>query len=315
MKVLVTGGAGFIGSTFVHLLVEKYPEDEVVVLDKLSYGGRMENLQDIKDRIVFIQGDICHGKDIEKAENCEVIFNFAAETHVDRSITEPGAFIHTNFSGTYNLIEYSRQNNVKKYIQISTDEVYGSIPEGSFQETDILDPSSPYSASKGGADLLVRAYYKTYGLPVILSRTSNNFGPYQYPEKLIPVLIINALHDRPLPIYGKGQNVREWIYVKDNCEAIALIYEKGEIGEIYNIGTEARRTNLEIANLVLEELGKPESLITFVPDRLGHDFRYSLNWEKIKRLGWKPQHELTDALKKTIQWYVKNEWWWGPLWK
>jgi len=315
MKILITGGAGFIGSRFLHLMLERYPEDEFVVLDKLGYGGRRENLREIKDKIVFIKGDIYRKKDLEKVGNCDIIFNFAAETHVDRSITEPEEFINTNISGTYNLLEYARQNKVKKYIQISTDEVYGSITEGSFKENDPFDPSSPYSASKGGADLLVRAYYKTYGLPILTTRSSNNFGPYQYPEKFIPVLALNALHDQPLPIYGNGENIREWIYVRDNCEAIALLYEKGQIGGVYNIGTKYRETNLEIAHLVLEILNKPKSLIKFVPDRLGHDFRYALNWQKISKLGWRPKYKFADALRETIKWYIRNEWWWKPLWR
>jgi len=313
MRILITGGAGFIGSNFVRFIVEKYPNDEIVVLDKLTYAGRIENLQDVMGKITFIKGDICNKEDIEKAGDCDVIFNFAAETHVDRSIIDAGVFVRTDVFGTYTLLEYARKNDIEKYIQISTDEVYGSIEEGSFKEEDILDPSSPYSASKAGADSLVRAYYKTYGLPVLITRSSNNFGPYQYPEKLIPVLILNALHDKPLPIYGEGRNVRDWIFVLDNCEAIDFIFQKGETGEVYNIGSGNERTNIEIANMILKALNKPESLIKFVEDRPGHDFRYSLNCEKMKRMGWTPGYKFEDALRDTIKWYVENEWWWKPL--
>jgi len=310
MKLLITGGAGFIGCNFVRYMLEKYPDGEIVVLDKLTYAGRMENLQDVKDKITFIKGDICNKEDVKKVGDCDVIFNFAAETHVDRSIVGAGVFVKTDVLGTHTLLEYARGHDVQKYLQISTDEVYGSKMEGTFKESDILDPSSPYSASKAGADLLINAYYKTYGLPVLITRSSNNFGPYQYPEKLIPVLILKAMHDELLPIYGDGLNVRDWIYVEDNCEAVDFVFRKGEIGEIYNIGAENERTNIEIANMVLAELDKPKSLIQFVEDRKGHDFRYSLDCEKINELGWCPKYNFDEALKETIQWYVDNEWWW-----
>lgn len=313
MRCLITGGAGFIGCNFVRHMLKKHPEDEIIVLDKLTYAGRLENLQDVMDKITFIKGDICNREDVEKVRDCDVIFNFAAETHVDRSIIDAGIFVKTDVLGTYNLLEYARTHNIEKYIQVSTDEVYGSIEKGSFKETDELDPSSPYSASKAGADLLVKAYYKTYGLPVLITRSSNNFGPYQYPEKLIPVLILNALHDKALPIYGGGKNVRDWIYVLDNCEAIDFIFQKGKIGEIYNIATGNERTNIEIARLILRELNKPESLIKFVEDRPGHDFRYSLNCEKIKKVGWGAKVRLEEGIKKTIKWYVENRWWWEPV--
>ena len=313
MKILITGGAGFIGCNFIRYLLKKYPDEEIVVLDKLTYAGRLENLQDVMDKITFIRGDICNREDIEKTEDCNIIFNFAAETHVDRSIIDAGIFVKTDVLGTYNLLEYARRHDVKKYIQISTDEVYGSIEKGSFKEEDILDPSSPYSASKAGADLLVKAYFKTYGLPVLITRSSNNFGPYQYPEKLIPVLILNALHDKPLPIYGEGKNIRDWIYVLDNCEAIDFVFQKGKVGEVYNIGAGNERANIEIANLILKELNKPKSLTRFVKDRPGHDFRYSLNCEKIKKLGWIPRYNFEDALKETIERYRDNERWWVAL--
>ncbi len=313
MKILITGGAGFIGGNFVHFMAEKYPDDEIVVLDKLTYAGRIENLQEVLDEITFIRGDICNKEDVEKVGDCDVIFNFAAETHVDRSILDAGVFVRTDVLGTYTLLEYARKNDVEKYIQISTDEVYGSIEKGAFKEDDILDPSSPYSASKAGADSLVRAYNKTYGLPVLITRSSNNFGPCQYPEKLIPLLILNALHNKPLPIYGEGKNVRDWIYVLDNCEAIDFVFQKGGTGEVYNIGSGNERTNIEIVNMILKVLSKPESLIKFVEDRPGHDFRYSLNCEKIERMGWTIGYKFENALIDTIKWYVENEWWWKPL--
>ena len=314
MKILITGGAGFIGCNFVRFMLKRCPDEEIVVLDKLTYAGRLENLQDVMDKITFITGDICDREDVKKVKECDVIFNFAAETHVDRSIIDAGVFVKTDVLGTYNLLEYARRNDIEKYIQISTDEVYGSIEKGSFKEDDILGPSSPYSASKAGADLLVNAYHKTYGLPILITRSSNNFGPYQYPEKLIPVLILNALHDKHLPIYGKGKNIRDWIYVLDNCEAIDLVSHKGRIGETYNIGTGNERTNIEIANLILEELNKSKSLIKFVEDRPGHDFRYSLDTTKIRGLGWEPRYKFEDAMKKTIRWYKENKWWWRMIW-
>ncbi|MCD6100379.1 MAG: dTDP-glucose 4,6-dehydratase [Candidatus Marinimicrobia bacterium] len=313
MKILITGGAGFIGCNFVRYMLNKYPDSEIIVLDKLTYAGRLENLQDVMDKITFIKGDICNREDVEKVGDCDVIFNFAAETHVDRSIIDAGIFVKTDVFGTYMLLEYARKNEIEKYIQISTDEVYGSIEKGSFKEENALNPSSPYSASKAGADLLVKAYYKTYGLPVLITRSSNNYGPYQYPEKLIPVLILNALHDKPLPIYGTGKNVRDWIYVLDNCEAIDVVFRKGRSGEIYNIASGNEKTNMEIANLILEELNKSKSLIKFVNDRPGHDFRYSLNCGKIKKLGWTPKYKFVDALRETIRWYKESEWWWKLL--
>jgi dTDP-glucose 4,6-dehydratase len=313
MNILVTGGAGFIGSNFVRYLLKKYPEKNITVLDKLTYAGRLENLQDMMNKITFIRGDICKKKDVEKVKDCDVIFNFAAETHVDRSIIDAGTFVTTDVLGTYNLLEHARKYDVEKYIQISTDEVYGSIKKGSFNETNSLNPSSPYSASKAGADLLVKAYHKTYDLPLLITRSSNNFGPYQYPEKLIPLFILNALHDKFLPLYGDGLNVRDWIYVLDNCDAIYFVFKKGKSGEIYNIASGIEKTNLEVAHIILDELNKPESLIKFVEDRLGHDFRYSLNCKKIKKLGWKPRYKFEKALRETIKWYIENEWWWKDI--
>ena len=308
MRILITGGAGFIGCNFVRYMLEKYPDEEIVVLDKLTYAGRIENLRDVLDRIIFVQGDICNKEDVEKVGDCNVIFNFAAETHVDRSIIDAGVFVKTDVLGTYTLLEYARKHDIEKYIQISTDEVYGSIEKGSFSEEDVLDSSSPYSASKAGADLLVKAYHRTYGLHVLITRSSNNFGPYQYPEKLIPVLILKAMHDEPLSIYGDGRNVRDWIYVLDNCAGIDTIFQKGKIGEIYNIASGNEKENIEIANLILKALNKPERLIRFVKDRPGHDFRYSLNIEKVRKLGWNSRYRFEDALKETIGWYKENEW-------
>jgi len=310
MRFLITGGAGFIGCNFVRYVLEKYPDDEIVVLDKLTYAGRLENLQDVMDKITFIKGDICNREDVKKVGDCDVIFNFAAETHVDRSIIDAGIFVKTDVLGTYNLLEYARTHNIEKYIQISTDEVYGSIEKGSFKETDPLNPSNPYSASKAGADLLVHSYFVTYNPPVVITRSTNNFGPYQHPEKLIPLSITNALRNKSLPLYGDGKNVRDWIYVTDNCEAIDLILHKGKNGEIYNVAGGNEKTNLEITHLILGELNKPESLIKFVEDRPGHDRRYSLNCENIKKLGWMARYRFEDAIKETIKWYRENEWWW-----
>jgi len=311
--ILITGGAGFIGSNFVKYILKEHPEYEVIVLDKLTYAGRLENLKEVMDKIKFIKGDICRKEDIRKVGRCDVIINFAAESHVDRSIKEPEAFIKTDVYGTYNLLEYARENDIKRYIQISTDEVYGSREVGSFSEDDSLSPSSPYSASKAAADLLCIAYYKTYGLPIIITRSSNNYGPYQYPEKLIPVLILNALQNKPLPIYGDGKNVRDWLFVEDNCRAIDLVLQRGKVGEIYNIAAENERMNIEIARFILKELSKPQSLIKFVKDRPGHDRRYSLNTEKIRKLGWEPVHSFEEALRKTIRWYKENRWWWEAV--
>jgi dTDP-glucose 4,6-dehydratase len=314
MKILVTGGAGFIGSNFVHYMLRAHPEDKIIVLDKLTYAGNLNNLKDVMKKIEFIKGDICNRKLVERvAKGVDVIINFAAESHVDRSIAEPEPFLTTNVLGTQVLLEAARKFNHEKFIQISTDEVYGSITKGSFKEKDPLRPSSPYAASKAAADMLVHSYFITYGLPVLITRSTNNFGPYQHPEKLIPKLIINAISGKPLPIYGDGKNVRDWLYVIDNCEAIDLILRKGKSGEIYNVGSGNEKINLEIVNFILKELDRPKSLIKFVKDRPGHDLRYSLNCKKIGALGWAPKHDFESALKETINWYTKNEWWWRSL--
>lgn len=311
--ILITGGAGFIGSNFVKYLLKKYPDFKITVLDNLTYAGRLENLEEVINEITFIKGDICNKEDIEKIGKCDFVFNFAAETHVDKSIPNPGLFLRTDVFGTYNLLEYAKKYKVEKFIQISTDEVYGSIKAGSFQEGDILNPSSPYSASKAAADLLVGAYYKTYNLPVLITRSSNNFGHYQYPEKLIPLFITNALENKSLPVYGNGLNVRDWLYVLDNCSAIDLVSQKGKFGEIYNIGSGSEKTNLEIAELILKKLEKSQALIQFVDDRPGHDWRYSLDFSKIRNLGWSSTYTFEEAIENTVDWYKNNKKWWKSL--
>jgi len=307
MKILITGGAGFIGSNFTHYIYNNY-DYEITVLDKLTYAGNKANLKEILGEIQFIKGDIGNEDDVKIAmKDCDLVVNFAAETHVDRSIEDPSIFVKTDVLGTYNLLEYARKYDVEKYLQISTDEVYGSIDNGSFTENSNIDPSSPYSASKAGADVLVKAYYKTYDIPVLITRSSNNFGPYQYPEKLIPLFIMNAMNDKSLPVYGDGQNIRDWIYVLDNSLGIDVVLNNGKLGEVYNIGGGNEKTNLEITQLILEILGKSESLIKYVDDRLGHDRRYSLDSSKIRELGWKPQWSFEDAMRETIEWYIANK--------
>jgi dTDP-glucose 4,6-dehydratase len=306
MKMLITGGAGFIGCNFVHQMIEKQDHD-LVIFDKLTYAANPKYLDDVKDKIEFVKGDI---GDFEAVKNvmkdCDMVVNFAAETHVDRSIEDPGVFVKTDVIGTYNLLESVRKYDIERYLQISTDEVYGSIDNGSFNEKSNIDPSSPYSASKAGADVLVSAYYKTYDVPVIITRSSNNFGPYQFPEKLIPLFILNAMQNKQLPVYGDGKNVRDWIYAPDNCAGVYTALIKGKFGEVYNIGGGNEKNNLEITKLILEILEKPESLITFVEDRLGHDRRYSLDSAKIMKLGWKPEWNFEGALTETINWYKEN---------
>lgn len=319
MKLLVTGGAGFIGSNFIRYILSKYHDAEIVNLDMLTYAGRLENIHDVErdPRHKFVQGDICDRKKVEQImkEKVDVIANFAAETHVDRSIVEAGSFVLTDIYGTYVLLDTARKYDVDRVVQVSTDEVYGSTERGSFKETDFLHPSSPYAASKAAGDLIAQSFCKTHGLDVVITRSSNNFGPYQYPEKLIPKLVIRALYNQPLPLYGDGKQVRDWIYVMDNCEAIDLVIQKGKPGEAYNIATGNERTNIEVAKLVLKSLNKPESLIKFVADRPGHDRRYSLDATKIRSLGWKTKHRFEEDLKKTVEWYVKNKWWWRSLLK
>jgi len=318
-KILVTGGCGFIGSNFIRYAL-KNSDYEIVNLDKLTYAGNLKNLVDIQNnsRYKFYKGDICNYELVSfivEKEKVDSIINFAAESHVDRSILSSQEFIRTNVIGTNILLEITRQFELKKFLQISTDEVYGSLgPDGKFTEETPLSPNSPYSASKASADLLVKAFHHTYGVPALITRCSNNYGPYQFPEKLIPLMIINALNNKPLPVYGDGMNVRDWIYVEDHCEAILKVFEKGRIGEVYNIGAENEKPNIEIVKLILRELGKDESLITYVKDRPGHDRRYAIDATKIKtELGWKPSHTFETAIKETINWYIQNQSWWKEI--
>ena len=318
-KILVTGGCGFIGSNFIRYAL-KNSDYEIVNLDKLTYAGNLKNLVDVQNdpRYKFYKGDICNFELVSfiiEKENVDSIINFAAESHVDRSILSSQEFIRTNVTGTNVLLEVTRLYQLKKFLQISTDEVYGSLgPEGKFTEETPLSPNSPYSASKASADLLVKAFHHTYGVPALITRCSNNYGPYQFPEKLIPLMIINALNNKPLPVYGDGMNVRDWIYVEDHCEAILKVFEKGRIGEVYNIGAENEKPNIEIVKLILKELRKDEYLITYVKDRPGHDRRYAIDATKIKtELGWKPSHTFETAIKETINWYIQNQSWWKEI--
>jgi len=314
MKILVTGGAGFIGSNFVHYVVKKHPNYEIVVLDKLTYAGRKENLYDIWNNITFVKGDVTKKEDVENTmKDCDWIVNFAAETHVDRSIIEAGIFVLTDVLGVYNLLEAVRKFNVSKIEQVSTDEVYGHIQKGSFIETDRLSPRNPYSASKAGAELLCQAFFQTYGLPIIVTRSSNNYGPYQHPEKLIPKTIIYALLNKPIPVYGTGENIRDWLYVEDNCEAIDLVLHKGKSGESYNIAANQELKNIQVVEAILKLIKKPQSLIKYVKDRPGHDLRYSLNTKKIQEIDWKPRTKFEEGIKKTIGWYKQNIGWWKPV--
>ena len=316
-RYLVTGGAGFIGSNFVHYLLKKYSDCSIINLDKLTYAGNLDNHIAIeKDpRYTFVEGDICDVETVDRlvSSGIDYLVNFAAETHVDRSIIDPSAFIQTDVLGTHVLLEAVRKFGVERYIQISTDEVYGSIDEGEFKETDIVTPSSPYSASKAGAELLVQSYITTFNVPAIITRASNNYGPYQFPEKLIPLFVTNAISDQPLPLYGDGLNVRDWLFVEDHCSALDLICEKGELSEIYNIGGGNERTNIEITHLILEQLGKPKSLIKPVKDRPGHDRRYAVDTKKIQALGWKPVSDFDNGMKETVEWYRDNQEWWMKL--
>jgi dTDP-glucose 4,6-dehydratase len=315
--ILVTGGCGFIGSNFVRHILAKYSYN-VINLDKLTYAGNPENLQDIKDtRYTFIKGDIAEKSDLEKVFEppIELVVNFAAESHVDRSIIDPDTFIKTNINGTFQLLEMAKKKGVKKFVQISTDEVYGSLgKEGKFREDTPLAPNSPYSASKTSADVLAMSYYKTYNMPVVITRCSNNYGPYQFPEKLIPLIITNALNDIELPVYGDGLNIRDWIHVKDHCEAIDTVLHNGKEGNVYNIGGDNERTNMEIVRLILKILGKPETLIKYVKDRLGHDRRYAIDGAKIEReLGFKPRIDFAQGMEETIRWYGENKDWWERI--
>ncbi len=316
MKILVTGGAGFIGSNFVRHVLGDHSGDAVVNLDKLTYAGNLENLRDVeKDpRYRFVRGDICDGALVrDLMDGVDAVVHFAAETHVDRSNAAADEFLRTNANGTFTLLEAARERKVQRFVAIGTDEVYGSIAKGAAREGDALNPSNPYSASKAAADLLARAYWTTHRLPVLITRSSNNFGPYQYPEKVIPLFITNALEDKPLPLYGDGKNVRDWLYVLDNCAAIDLVLRKGKDGEIYNIGGGHEVENVALTRQVLHLLGKPESLITRVTDRPGHDRRYALDSRKVAALGWKPAHSFASALQATVAWYREHESWWQPI--
>ena len=318
MKLLLTGGAGFIGSNFIHHILGKYPTYKIINLDKLTYCGNLDNLREVEDNqnYKFIQGDICDRAkiaEIFESEKPDFVINFAAETHVDRSILDPHTFTETNVLGTHILLETAKKFGIEKFLHISTDETYGSVENGKFKEDDILMPNSPYSASKASADLLARSYYKTFSLPVIITRSSNNYGPYQFPEKVIPLFISNILEGKKVPLYGTGKNIRDWIFVLDNCEGIDTVLHNGEVGEIYNIGGGNEVTNLELTKIILDELGKDESQIEYVEDRLGHDFRYALDIEKAKKIGWEPKHSFEEAIRETIKWYLENKDWWEKL--
>lgn len=318
MKVLVTGGCGFIGSNFIRHILTAYPAYRIVNLDALTYAGNPENLKDIRDseRYTFVEGrieDPALLKDLMRSVDCVV--HFAAESHVDRSIADAHPFLMTNVIGTYTMLEAAKSASIGRFIHISTDEVYGELgEEGKFTEDTPLMPNSPYSASKASGDMFVRAYYKTFGFPAVIARPSNNYGPYHFPEKLIPLMITNLFEGRPVPVYGNGRNVRDWLFVEDNCRAIDVILHKGKNGEVYNIGGNAEKRNIDIVKKVLELMGKDETSITFVKDRPGHDYRYALDTSKIEReLGWKPSVDIETGLRKTIDWYRSNEWWWRPL--
>ena len=320
MKLLVTGGAGFIGSNFVHYILEKYPEDQVINLDLLTYAGNIHNLDDVKDNPnhIFVQGNINNRelvRHLVKTYGITHFVNFAAESHVDRSILNPEIFVETNIQGTLALLNVAKEMGIEKYLQVSTDEVYGSLgAEGYFTEETPLAPNSPYSASKTGADLLVRSYYETYGINVNITRCSNNYGPYHFPEKLIPLMITNAMDEKQLPIYGDGENIRDWLHVKDHCQAIDLVLRKGRKGEVYNIGGHNERTNNQIVDIIIEQLGVSRDLITYVDDRLGHDKRYAIDPTKLEtELGWKPLYTFDTGILETIDWYLNNEDWWRPL--
>ncbi|MBR6906716.1 MAG: dTDP-glucose 4,6-dehydratase [Selenomonadaceae bacterium] len=323
MNIVVTGGAGFIGANFVYYMLKQRPADKIICFDKLTYAGNMATLDKAmtKEKFKFIRGDIADRQAVDKLfrdEKPDIIVNFAAESHVDRSIEDPELFLRTNILGTSVLLDACRKYGIDRYHQVSTDEVYGDLPldrpDLFFTETTPLHTSSPYSASKASADLLVQAYSRTYKIPVTISRCSNNYGPFHFPEKLIPLMIINALHDKKLPVYGKGENVRDWLYVKDHCSAINLVLAKGKAGEVYNIGGHNERRNIDVVKIILKELGKPESLIEHVEDRKGHDRRYAIDPTKIKNdLGWEPETRFEDGIKQTIQWYLEHKDWWENI--
>ena len=323
MTIIVTGGAGFIGSNFVFHMLQAHPDYRIVCLDKLTYAGNLSTLEPVlqQDNFRFVKADICDRQAVDKLfqeEKPDIVVNFAAESHVDRSIENPGIFLETNIMGTAVLMDACRKYGIQRYHQVSTDEVYGDLPldrpDLFFTEETPLHTSSPYSSSKASADLLVMAYYRTYGLPVTISRCSNNYGPYHFPEKLIPLMIANALADKPLPVYGNGENVRDWLYVEDHCRAIDLIIHAGKVGEVYNVGGHNEKRNIDIVRIICQELGKPESLIVHVEDRKGHDRRYAIDPAKIHReLGWRPETKFEDGIKKTIKWYLEHKKWWQDI--
>ena len=323
MTIIVTGGAGFIGSNFVFHMLQAHPDYRIVCLDKLTYAGNLSTLEPVlqQDNFRFVKADICDRQAVDKLfqeEKPDIVVNFAAESHVDRSIENPGIFLETNIMGTAVLMDACRKYGIQRYHQVSTDEVYGDLPldrpDLFFTEETPLHTSSPYSSSKASADLLVMAYYRTYGLPVTISRCSNNYGPYHFTEKLIPLMIANALVDKPLPVYGNGENVRDWLYVEDHCRAIDLIIHNGKVGEVYNVGGHNEKRNIDIVRIICQELGKPESLIVHVEDRKGHDRRYAIDPAKIHReLGWLPETKFEDGIKKTIKWYLEHKKWWQDI--
>jgi len=315
-NLLVTGGSGFIGSNFIRHMLGKYPDYKIINLDKLTYAGNPDNLEDVENNpnYSFVCGDICDPDVVSKVmQRVDHVVHFAAESHVDRSIEDGSIFVRTNVLGTHTLLESALKYNIMRFVHISTDEVYGSILNGSSKETDILTPSSPYSSSKAGSDLLAQSYHITHNLPMIITRCTNNFGPYQYPEKLIPLFVTNLVDNKKVPVYGTGQNVRDWIHVLDHCKAIDFVLHNGSIGEIYNVGCGAEKTNLEITQKLLEILGKNDSMIIYVEDRLGHDLRYSLDFSKLMEMGWAPEYDFNDGIKETAKWYVDNRWWWEKL--
>lgn len=316
--MMIAGGAGFIGSNFARFTLQRDPQYRIVVYDKLTYAGNLNNLKDVAEdrRYTFVQGDICDADKVREAiqhHRVDTLVNFAAETHVDRSLMDPGSFLNTDVIGTYVLLEAAKDLGLERYHQVSTDEVYGQVLEGSSLETSPLHTRSPYSASKAGADLLVMAYHASFGLPVTITRGSNNIGPYQYPEKVVPLWVTNAIDDVPLPVYGDGLQMRDYQYVEDHCEGIDIVLHQGALGEVYNLGSGRETRNIDMANMILDLLGKPKSLIQHITDRPGHDRRYSLNVDKIRGLGWRSRYTFAQALEATVRWYVENEWWWREI--
>ena len=316
--MMIAGGAGFIGSNFARFTLQRHPQYRIVVYDKLTYAGNLNNLKDVAEdrRHTFVQGDICDADKVREAiqhHRVDALVNFAAETHVDRSLMDPGSFLNTDVIGTYVLLEAAKDLGLERYHQVSTDEVYGQVLEGSSLETSPLHTRSPYSASKAGADLLVMAYHASFGLPVTITRGSNNIGPYQYPEKVVPLWVTNAIDDVPLPVYGDGLQMRDYQYVEDHCEGIDIVLHQGALGEVYNLGSGRETRNIDMANMILDLLGKPKSLIQHITDRPGHDRRYSLNVDKIRGLGWRSRYTFAQALEATVRWYVENEWWWREI--